>query len=183
MRVRAKRKTRRKLRSLRVSMLMVVSAGLLQACVGGVGTVALGDKDSTGRFDGVWQINVSQGPSVQHAAEWRLDCSNMEHSFSVLVQNGTMRVWMNGPDEEPATTYIASDGRFRLAAPTGPKSSSTSSSPMLSNPENTMILNGTLNPSSGKGWYVWGVKAFGNHGCSSRFTSENLGFPPEQVEI
>ena len=169
-------------RSFTSAALTLLSAGLLQACVGGIGTVALEDKDSTGRFDGIWQINVLEGASVQHAAEWRLNCSDMSHSFKVLVQDGVMRVWMHGPDEEPSTTYIAVDGRFRMSAPTGTKSVANSSSPMLGNPENTMILNGTLNRTAGKGWYVWGVREFGNHGCTSRFTSENLGFPPEQQE-
>jgi len=144
---------------------------MLVALTGGcASTVGVEERDTSGRFDGLWRVDLAKGTSQQAVSNWRFTCGDMSGEFYVEIEDGQMRIQMTDDPDSIHTAYVDRNGAFRLAAPTGTTTRASGTSDLSINAgENTLILDGDLTDSEGSGRYTWGVKEFGNAGCTTRF--------------
>jgi len=146
----------------------VVVVTLIAGCASKVGVE---QRDTTGRFDGQWRVELDKGTSKQSVSNWTFTCGDMSNTFYVRVDDGQMGIQMTEDPDSIQTAYVGTDGAFRLEAPTGTVSrASGTSDATIGAGENTLILDGNLSDTEGRGRYTMGVREFGNAGCTTRFS-------------
>jgi len=62
-------------------------------------------------YDGWWTAKIQKTPSPQRQNNWRMQCRNLEGSFSFEVVDGVVRMNLLGASQE---TEIFSGGAFNL---------------------------------------------------------------------
>jgi len=144
----------------------------LSACAGTVNkTPTAADSDSEGKFNGVWEVQVSKNGGRQQVANWTLRCGDMSNRFSIQVNNGILT--FSNSDKAP-TYYVSKNGSFKLNFPIAQKArESATSDGTMSNGNVRIILQGNLN--KGVGFLTHGIAELGYGGCTAKTKMKRLG--------
>jgi len=143
----------------------IATAILLTACTTTGSQISAEDRDTTGRYDGVWLVSVAKGATTQHIQSWVFDCGDMTTEFQITVQDGTMNLSSNSAN---TTAYVSKEGKFKVFLPIVTSASSSSQSDVtLDNAKQKIVLSGNLNSAKAKGRITYGIAEFGWAGCTS----------------
>lgn len=149
----------------------VVLALLLSGCVGSMTRATEeSDKDTTGKFDGLWSVQVHKSPALQFIQNWQLSCANLERKTNILVKDGKI-VSLAGQNSTQANTYVSQKGVFRYVQPLADKATASGTSDVsMSDGAAKIIFSGKLSDTSGKGILTIGIAQFAYDGCKARVT-------------
>lgn len=128
------------------------------------------ERDYSGRYDGLWGVEIHRSPGVQYLQNWQMSCANLEDETNLLIKNGKI-MSVGGQDTSQTNTYISLNGKFRYIQPSSQTlRESGGSDATLDNGAVKIIFNGKLNQGKGKGFLTIGVAQFGYDGCKSKVT-------------
>ncbi len=128
-------------------------------------------RDTTGQFDGSWSGEVFRASSPQTAQGWTYTCSDLSQKAPMTVSDGVVSITL---EDQKFSTYINSDGRFKIKMDAGRTRASSSSEIPLSNPNVRLFITGNLAKSPASGALVIGLAEIGYHGCKSKMTYTKL---------
>lgn len=143
---------------------------LLQSCASiNPTSVADEDRDSSGQFDGRWNLIEQQLRSTQPVTGELFTCNFREQKTYLYVSDGIGRL---SKGNSKGTGNIGKDGRFRIVIPT--ERFFTSSTGIKEEGQRiSYIYQGKLALSgTSKGLFTIGKKALNNNGCSTRIVIE-----------
>ena len=170
-------------RSACVHVILLAGSLLAAGCSKEVRRIVSEDfKDQSGIYDGDWLAFMAQTPSPRIIQNWKVKCRSFEQSIPITIGEGQVTTRINDIDH---STYISSNGRFRLEIPTGLKMSNPiSSSATLLDGRVTLILQGDLGRERPSGSFTFGIADFANVGCTTRVNyilaeAEEEGAEPE----
>lgn len=149
----------------RICTVAVLVAGL----TGCAGTVAMktkqSDRDRTGAFDGVWQVDVQKSAGLQYVGNWQVQCGDMRQVFSITVADGTVGIKKG---DGVIKAYVSDKGQFKLFYPLDTKAkASGASSTTMTNGDSKIILRGRLGDNT-DGYITYGVAEVGYSGCTAK---------------
>lgn len=137
---------------------------LMQACASSV--VSDSERDTSGKFDGQYTMEVSKMAGVQFVENWRFNCGGKAYTTWMNVKDGRAFFQPFAPGK-PFESNIDSNGRFRLEVPLeNEATASGSSSSTIVDGRRKYILTGNLEGGSGR--MVFGVKQFAWQGCQTK---------------
>lgn len=155
-------------RSLVNAFMVVMATWTLGACTGTVGSVIPeSERDTSGRFDGLWTASVNSPGGTQDIERWQFNCAAQDFAFDIVIKDGLV-VFANQADNQKLTerSYVDADGRFRLELPLDAKARAAGGSDsQISDGSITVILEGDLTGDNPRGFYTAGVADFLNRGC------------------
>ncbi len=131
------------------------------------GIVEQAERDTTGRFDGFWRVEIGGTDKYQRWSSWQMTCEDIEASVEMVVDDGEVHVGVAAARD--LSTYVDNEGHFALAMPTDLEAEEASSSFMsIVNQRVTYYLRGNLSPDRLRGEFIIGVADFGEMGCKTR---------------
>ncbi len=124
------------------------------------------NRDTSGQYDGVWDVSVGKGRTLQYVQNWQFNCGDMSNSFQFAVRDGTIGLQSSKAN---VTGYVSSQGRFKMYLPIeGEASASGTSDSSINNGERRLVLQGRLGEETGEGFFTVGIAEFGYAGCTSK---------------
>jgi hypothetical protein len=159
--------------SISSTLLLVI---FLSGCMGSMTrATAESDRDATGKFDGLWNVEVHKSPALQFLQNWQMSCSNLERTTKMLIVDGKITS-LSGQNSSGSNTFVSQKGIFRYVQPLAEKAKASGTSDVsMSDGSIKIIFNGKLNDKTGKGFLTVGIAQFAYDGCKSKatFTKEN----------
>ncbi len=155
----------RKMKIASVLLLSIFIASCASAFSSGVKEK---NKDTTGKYDGLWTVEVQKAAGVQYVGKWHMTCGDMRQTFKTNVNNGIMNL---GTDSNKTTAFVSKDGDFKLVLPlSGDAQASMGSGTAMANGDRKLILSGTLSPDgkNSKGYITYGIAEVGYGGCTAK---------------
>jgi len=141
-----------KKKSLGKISILVITVCALYGCANSISRpVTESQKDTQGTYDGLWVADVLS------------TAGNSGRSYDIKVKDGKASMTRGGKE---VSSYVNSDGQFRLEAPFGQVRSTGSSGFRINNNNITVIMTGSLSES--KGIMTIGYEEFDNRGCNSK---------------
>jgi len=122
-------------------------------------------RDTTGKFDGMWAGKIDDGGGIQYVGSQGMRCHPLKRTIRMRIVGGTLVVY-SGMLTPNKTVNVDADGKFRLEVPTNHKYSGGSFN--VQKPEITYVLQGELSGDWGDGLFVAGMQQLNNQGCSHR---------------
>lgn len=149
----------------------VILVMFLSGCVGSMTRATdESDRDLTGKFDGLWSVEVHKNPALQFIQNWQLSCANLERKTNLLVRDGKI-VSLAGQNSTQANTYVSQKGVFRYVQPLADKATAAGTSDVsMSDGAAKLIFSGKLGDKSGKGILTIGIAQFAYDGCKAKVT-------------
>ncbi len=143
----------------------------LVALVGCSSVVTKADRDTTGKYDGRWKLDIKPASSPQKVHNWRFTCRDQSGSSRsrLVVKDGEATLTWRGRQNK---TYINEKGVFKFEYQGGKLRVNTSSSISAYNPDVKIFVNGNMDEDKGKGSLVIGFAEVGYAGCTSKITYE-----------
>jgi len=138
---------------------LVVSVSVVQGCaVSSLKEVSENDRDLSGEFEGRWIGRVTSTASRQPIGRGFLACSDgTGRTYSFIVSDGNIST-------STASSFVDSDGNFRIVAPSNIRYSVQGGSKVTG--DNNLILRGSLK--SKVGFEKHTSSALNGNGCSSK---------------
>jgi len=146
---------------------------LLQAC----GSTAVKDsnRDSTGKYDGRWSLNVKKMPGLQYVQNWNVSCEAKAYSMDMAVRDGQVYLKVRSDSDELQTTNIDSSGNFMFVIPLRNRATaSVNSTSAIVAGDRRLIIKGDLGKSTPTGNLTLGIKQFGWQGCRTALGFEKI---------
>ncbi len=135
---------------------------LLQACASG--PVKDSQRDTSGKFDGNYRMNVQKMAGLQYVENWNMNCGGKAYSVPVTVKKGQAIIGLSVQGKKSFPTNIDDKGRFQLTIPLNKKASASgASATTMADGRRRLIVEGNL--AKGSGSLVVGIKQFGWQGC------------------
>lgn len=131
-----------------------------------VGTVSESERDVSGRYDGVWMVEIQKAAGLQYVQGWNMNCGDMRDSIPMLVKDGMMQF-----DDSPNALKVgvAESGRFKMVIPLGDIASASPTSDIsIANGDVKIILRGNLSDEKSKGHITYGIAEMGYGGCTAK---------------
>jgi len=155
----------------------------LSSCAGSVAMrTSEADREQTGQFDGMWQVDVQKAAGIQYVGAWQMNCGDMRHKFNITVEDGTISAEDGKGKIKKA--YVSNKGRFKLILPIRHKSSeSGQSDATMSNGNMQIILRGRLSDKDSVGYITYGVAEVGYGGCTAKTKFKRMALPPKATEV
>lgn len=151
----------------KLSFAVFLSTSLLGCASINPTSVADKDRDTTGSFDGTWQLLERPIRSTQIVNTQRFNCKFKKRGTVLYVAMGVGRLRRGGYS---ASGNISKNGRFRIEIPTENYFKLSDGSKSSGN-QITYVFQGKLNASeSSSGLFTIGKKELNNGGCSTRLT-------------
>lgn len=124
------------------------------------------DRDTTGKFDGVWIVTAEGRAGEQYSGNETLRCRKLDWRSYLNVQDGKGSAGLGYKIWEKSI-YVNSDGNFNVSAKTGNSWSDNK----------TLVVNlqGTLADNTGSGYYTIGREPFYGSGCRYKAKFERSG--------
>lgn len=146
---------------------------LLSGCVTASNPVPDNQRNTSGKFDAIWLIDVLDTPNTrQRFGNWVIPCDDMAWTLRVQVTDGVMRTVLDGTEHR---ANVDDSGRFELVVPTEFKvSESVQSAQTIQRGQITLFISGNLSGDAPSGTYRQGIEEFANNGCrtKAKFTRE-----------
>ena len=137
---------------------------LVNGCAGTVArAVSESDRDTSGTYDGWWNVKSVETVSPQTFGNWRSNCSDPKIDFKFEVSDG-MASWVNNKILRKA--FVDKDGRFRMTVPAGGRIGQSVSSTRMLNSDVAFVFEGNLGEEPAIGRYTQQVVQLGD-GCKS----------------
>lgn len=138
---------------------------VVSACATSVSTpITESNKDSSGTFDGQWlataQSTATIQPSINNVRFSCRDLGGEKYSFKVHNSQITMYV-----GSRRATSFVDTNGRFRLIAPYGNVRATGPTGFRINNTNINFVLSGSLTKENGI--LTLGYEEFNNRGCNT----------------
>ena len=164
----------------RICTVAVLAAGL----TGCAGTVAMKtsqtDRDQTGAYDGVWQVDVQKAAGLKYVGNWQMRCGDMRQTFNITVVDGTVGVEKG---DQVIKAYVSDKGRFKLFYPLDVKAKeSGTSGGMMSNGDTKIILRGRLGENT-DGYFTYGIAEVGYGGCTAKTKFKKVKSIPKGASV
>lgn len=143
---------------------------LLSGCA--AKAVSDANRDTTGSFDGEWQVLGQKSPAIQHINNWQFHCNSEPFEFRIRVAKG--KAYFGGVSGSgQKITNVGKDGEFTFIVPLDTKAKeSGSSARSITNGNRRVFFKGNLSNNSLKGSYTVGVQQFAWQGCRSKVKFE-----------
>lgn len=144
---------------------------LISACASTVSRpVSESERDTTGKYDGQWNVKSVRTLSPQTFGTWRSNCTDPKLDFTFEVLAGEVKLTSN---EEPQSAFVDKNGRFRMIIPSGQRVGASVSSTRNLNSEMAFVLEGRLGEDPPVGRYIRELVQLGD-GCKSSLAYSKL---------
>jgi len=148
--------------------IVLLFSTFVASCAGTLGGVKEENRDTTGKYDGVWSVEVQKAAGIQYVGKWNMHCGNMQNTFYVRVDDGALT---DRKSADAKKAFVSSDGVFKLTQPlSNEASASGASSTTMANGDMKLILTGKLVPDgeNSTGRITYGIAEIGYGGCTAK---------------
>ena len=150
------------------TLILIASIIALAACSS---TVHKSDRDTSAKYDGRWNLQITPANTPQRVHNWNFTChdySTVSRSRLVVKDGQATLVWRGWTRK----TYVNTKGVFKFEYPGGRLRVSNSSGISAVNPNIKIFIRGNLDEKKGKGTLVVGFAEVGYAGCTSKVSFE-----------